>query len=224
MTCSNSLLLQKGQLNVTQPLQRQVPFLLSSNVASKIKNCRINDLEFKEEIAPSQKEVASGNSDTRNTFSRNSLDVTDQHEQRLNDLENRVAQHDLLIKENCLLRQDIRCLTDAFRDVSNKVDHVQRTLDCQKRDFDAFQENLNALQNEQFNLQARFNRLLESPLQQGELARLNRNMEVIHERIVRLERYSRSHGGMLANMANSVTALADAVRHVEILGVDIQRI
>ena len=47
-----------------------------------------------------------------------------------------------------------------------------------KRDFDAFQENLNALQNEQIDLQARSKRLLESPLQDGEFARLNRIMEV----------------------------------------------
>ena len=221
MICSNSLLLQKEQFN-TQFLQRQVPFLLSSSKASKIKNSRENSLEFRGQIAPIPKEVASGNSDTRNTSSRNA--VTDQHEQRLNDLENRVAQHDLLIGENSLLWQNICHLSDAFRDVSNKVDHVQHTLDCQKRDFDAFQENLSALQNEHITLQARFNRLLESPLQHGELARLNRSMEVIQERIARLEGYSRSHGGMLANVANTLTALADAVRPVQILGVDIQRI
>ena len=190
--------------------------MLSSNVASKIKYCRENSLDFKEEIAPSPKEVASGNSDTRNTSSRNS--VADQHEQRLNDLENRVAQHDLLIRKIPFLRQDIRHLSDAFRDVSNKVDRLQRTLDCQKRDFDTLKENVNALQNEQINLQVRFNR------QHGELAMLNRNMEVIQERIARLEGYSRSHGGMLANIANRLTALADAVRRAEILGVDIQRL
>lgn len=220
MTCSNSLLLQKEQLNVNQLLQRQVPLLLSGNKVSKIKNSQENSLEFKGEITPTPKEVTSGNSDTRNTSSRNS--VTNQHEQRLNDLENRVAQHDLLIREIPLLWQSICHLSDAFRDVSNKVDCVQHTLDCQERDFDTFQENFSALQNEQINLQARFNRLLESPLQHGELARLNRSMEVIQERIARLERYSRSHGGMLANMANTVTDLADAVRRVEIL--DIQRV
>ena len=196
--------------------------MLSSNVATKIKYCRENGLEFKEEIAQSPKEVASGNSDTRNTSSRNS--VADQHEQRLNNLENRVAQHDLLIREIPFLRQRIRHLSDAFRDVSNNVDRLQSTLDCQKRELDAFKENLNALQNEQINLQIRFNRLLESPLQHGELARLNRNMEVIQERIAQLEGYSRSHGGMLANIANTLTALAGAVRRAGILGVDIQRL
>lgn len=213
------MLLQKEQFNVNQLLQRQVPHLLSGNKVSKI-NSRENSLEFKGEITPTPKEVTSGNSDTRNTSSRNS--VTDQHEQRLNDLENRVAQHDLLIRENSLLWQNIRHLFDAFGDVSNKVDQVQHTLERQKRDFDAFQGNFNALQNEQINLQARFNRLLGSPLQHGELARLDRSMEVIQERIARLERHSRSHGGMLANMANAVTDLADAVRRVEIL--DIQRV
>jgi len=220
MIFNNLLLLQKEQLNVNQLLQQQVPFLLSGSKAGKIRNSRENSLEFKGEIAPTPKEVTLGNSDSRNTSSRKS--VADQNEQRLNDLENRVAQHDLLIRETPLLRQRIRHLSDAFRDVSNKVDQVQHTLDCQKRDFDDFQGKLNALQNEQFNLQARFNRLLESPLQRGELARLNRSMEVIQERIERLEHYSRSHGGMLANMANTVTDLADAVRRVEIL--DIQRV
>ena len=222
MTCSYPLLLQKEQLNVNELLQRQVPFLLSGSKASKIKNSRENSLQFTGEIAPTPKEVTSGNSDTRNTSSCNS--ITDQHEQRLSDLENKVAQHDLLIRENSLLRQDIRHLCDAFHDVSNKVNQVRHTLDCQKRDFNAFQENLNALQNEQMNLQDRFNRLLESPVQRGELARLNRNMEVIQERIARLEGYSRSHGGMLANMANALTDLANAARPAQILGVDIQHL
>ena len=221
MTCSNSSFLQKEQLNVNQLLQRQVPFLLSGSTASKIKKSRESSLELEGEIAPTPKELTSGNSDTRNTSSRNS--VTDRLEQRLNDLENRVAQHDLLIRENALLRQNIRHLSDAFRDVSTKVFQVQHTLDCQKRDFDAFQGKFNALQNEQINLQARLNRLLESPLQHEELARLNRIMEVIQERIERLERCSRSQGGMLANMADAVTALANAVRDGQILGV-IQRV
>lgn len=218
MTCSNSLLLQKEQLNVNQLLQRQVPFLLSGSTASKIKKSRENSLDFKGEIAPTPKELTSGNSDTRNTSSRSS--VSGQLEQRLNDLENRVAQHDL---ENYHLWQSIRHLSDAFRDVSTKVDQVRHTLDCQKRIFDAFQGNLNVLQNEQINLQARFNRLLESPHQHGELARLNRSMEVIQERIARLERYSRSQRRMLANMADKLTTLADAVRDGQIIGV-IQRV
>jgi len=217
MTCSYSLLLQKEQLNSNQHLQRQV---LSSNVAGKINYRRENSLEFKEEIAPTPKEVASGNSNTRNTPSH--ISVTDQHEQRLNDLENRVTLHGLLLMENTLFRQNIRRLSVAFCDVSNKVDRIQHTLDCQQRDFGAFQENLNALKNEQINLQARFNRLLESPLQRGELARLNRSMEVIHERIERLEHHSRSHGGMLANTANRLTALANWMRREGIL--DIQRV
>ena len=221
MTCY-SLLQQKEQLNFND-LQRQVPILLSGSKVSKIKNSRENSLQFTGEISPTPKEVTSGNSDTRNTSSRNS--IIDQHEQRLSDLENRVAQRDLLIKaENTLLWQNIRHLFDAFHDVSNKVDQVQHTLDCQKRDFDTFQEDLNALHNEQINLQDRFNRLLESPIQHGELARLNRSMEVIQERIQRLERYSQSHGDMLANMANRLTALADAVTREQILGVDIQRV
>lgn len=178
-------------------------------------------MEFKEEIAPTLKEVAAGNCDTRNPSSRN---VFDQHEQRLSDLENRVAQHDLVLRENFLLRQDICHLTDAVRDVSYKVDRIQHTLECQKRDYDTFQGNLIALQNEQINLQARFSRLLESPLPLGELARLNRSMEVIQEKILRLERHSRSHGGMLTDMANSVSAMADTLRHVRVLGVDIQRV
>ena len=179
-------------------------------------------MKLKEEIAPSLKEVAAGNCDTRNTSSRHDSDVTEQHEQRLNDLENRVAQHDLLLRENSFLREDIFHLTDAVRDVSNKVDHNQRILECQKRDYDTLLENLNALQIEQINLQTRFNRLLESPLPHGQLARLNRSMETIQVKIVRLERHSRSHGGMLANVADSVTALADTLRHVRVLPVDIQ--
>jgi len=193
--------------------------VLSSNAASKINYRRENSLEFKEEIAPTPKEMASGNSNTRNT-PHNS--VTDQHEQRLNDLENRVARHDLLLMENPLHWQNIRRLSVAFCDILKKVDRIQHTFDCQQRDFGAFQESLNALKNEQSNLQARFNRLLESPLQRGELARLNRSMEVIHERIERLEHHSRSHGGMLANTANRLTALANWMRREEIL--DIQRV
>ncbi len=178
-------------------------------------------MEFKEEIAPTLKEVAAGKCDTRNPSSRN---VFDQYEQRLSDLENRVAQHDLVLKENFLLRQDICSLTDAVRDVSYKVDRIQHTLECQKRDYDTFQGNLTALQNEQINLQARFNLLLQSPLSHGELARLNRSMDVIQEKILRLEQHSRSHAGMLTDLSNSVIALANQVRHVTILGVDIQRI
>jgi len=55
---------KKEQLNFTKHLQREV---LSSNAASKINYRRENSLEFKEEIAPTPKEMASGNSNTRNT-------------------------------------------------------------------------------------------------------------------------------------------------------------
>ena len=211
-----SLLPQKEQLNVPQPLQRQLNFLLPN------KNSPENSMEFKGESGPS---LAAENCETRIKSSPNVLaDFMDQYERRLKDLENKVTEHDL---ENDLLKQNIRHLTDAVRDVSNKVYHIQRTLEFQKREHDAFQGNLNALQIEQIDLQARFNRLLESPLPQAELARLNRSMEVIQEWIVRLERHSRSHGGMLTNLANSVTALANQVsrvRHVTTLGVDIQRV
>ena len=204
-----SLLLQKGQLNVTLPLQRQVSFLLSANIEGKNRNSRENSTEFKEMAF------------MRNTSSQNFPNVTDQHEQRLNDLEHKVAQHDQLIKENLLLKEDIDRLTNAFHDVSNKVDHIQRTLVCQQKYYDAFQAKFNSLQTEQTILQSRFDRLLATPLQPGELARLTRNMEVIQERLRRLEEHSQSHGTMLANISVSVTALANAVRHVRILGVDI---
>ena len=179
-------------------------------------------MEFKGESGPS---LAAGNCETRITSSRSVFaDFMEQHEKRLNDLENKVAQHDVVLRENFLLKQDVRHLADAIRDVSNKVYHIQRTLECQKREYDTFQGNLNALLNEQINLQARFNSLLESPLPQAELVRLNRSMEVIQGRILRLERHSRSHGGLLTNLTNSITALANQVRHVTILGVDIQRV
>ena len=223
------LLLQKEELNNLLP------------------TCKV--VGVKEKIKPSVKELSAGNNDTRSASSICSLEVqiTEQHEQRLTNLENMFAQHDLIFKEHLQLKQDnlqlkqdnlqlkqdnlqfkqdnLR-LNNELRDVTRKVDYIEEVLTnalrCQKDDYDFLQGHLNALQNEQVNLRAQFSRLMENPLSHEERDRLIRNMEAIQERIGRLERHLLSHRNMLTNISTSVRSLANAVASDRVPGVDIQ--
>lgn len=179
---------------------------------------------MKETIAPSLKGTLAGNSDAPSASSLSSLDVliTDQHEQRLNHLEERV---DLLSKEKVQLKQQIFHLTNVFYDVSCKVrllkQALTRELCRQKEENDIIQANLNSLRNEQMNLQSQFDRVVANPLSQEERARFIRQMDAIQERIRRLEQHVLSHGNMLAEISTSVRSLANAVASDRIPGVDI---
>ena len=209
------LLLQKEELNNLLP------------------TCKV--VGVKEKIKPSVKELSAGNNDTRSASSICSLEVqiTEQHEQRLTNLENMFAQHDLIFKvnlqlkqDNLQLKQDNLRLNNELRDVIRKVDYTEQVLTnalrCQKDDYDFLQGHLNALQNEQVNLRAQFSRLMENTLSHEERDRLIRNMEAIQERIGRLERHLLSHRNMLTNISTSVRSLANAVASDRVPGVDIQ--
>lgn len=168
----------------------------------------------KEKIKPSVKELSAGNNDTRSASSFCSLavQITEQHEQRLQNLENMVLQ---LKQDNLQLKQDNLRLNNELREVIRKVDYIE-----QVNDYDFFQ--VNALQNEQVNLRAQFNRLMENPLSHEERDRLIRNMEAIQERIGRLEQRLLSHRNMLTDISTSVRSLANAVASDRVPGVDIQ--
>jgi len=198
------------ELNNTLPLSRK--FNLSPAV---------NELGIKEKIASSSKDVSAGNSDARSVSSLCSVEVpiTEQHEQRLNDLE---SKFDLLLQENLQLRQENRHFTNVMHDVNRKVDELSRVIFCQNNHYDMFQARLNALQNDQINFQAQFNRFLENPLSHEHRVRLVRHVEIIQERIRRIEQHVLSHGNMLTDISTSVTSLANAVASDRIPGVDIR--
>lgn len=205
------------ELNNTLPLSRK--FNLSPAV---------NEVGIKEKIASSSKAVSAGNSDSRSVSSPGFFEVpiNEQHEQRLNDLE---SKFDLLLQENLerrqenlQLRQENRYLTNVIHDVNRKVDELSRAIFCHSNHYDRFQASLNALQNDQINLQAQFNRFIENPLSHEDRARLVRHVEIIQERIRRLEQHILSHGNMLTDISTSVTSLANAVASDRIPGVDIR--
>lgn len=173
---------------------------------------------MKETIAPSFKRTLAGNSDAPSASSLSSLDVliTDRHEQRLNQLEDRV---DLLSKENFQLKQQILHLNHKVQLLEQAHAHARC---CKKEDDDIIQANLNSLRNEQMNLQSQFDYVMENPLSQEERARFLRQMDAIQERIRRLEQHILSHGNMLAEISTSVRSLANAVASDRIPGVDIR--
>lgn len=208
-----SLLFQKEQVNDTLPLSRKLNLPLAYGE------------DVKETIAPSLKGTLAGNSDAPSASSLSSLDVliTDQHEQRLNQLEDRV---DLLSKENVQLKQQILYLNNVFDDMNRKVQLLEQALArarfCQREDDDIIQANLNSLRNEQMNLQSQFDRVMANPLSQEERARLIGQMDAIQERIGRLEQHMLSHRNMLAEISTSVRSLANAVASDRIPGIDIR--
>ena len=208
-----SLLFQKEQVNDTLPLSRKLNLPLAHGE------------DVKETIAPSLKRTLAGNSDAPSASSLSSLEVliTDQHEQRLNRLEDRV---DLLSKENFQLRQQILYLNNVFDDMNRKVQLLEQALAharfCQREDDDIIQANLNSLRNEQINLQSQFDRVMANPLSQEERARLIGQMDAIQERIGRLEQHMLSHRNMLAEISTSVRSLANAVASDRIPEVDIR--
>jgi len=208
--CRRDEVAQEKELNNTLPLSRK--FNLSPAV---------NEVGIKEKIASSSKAVSAGNSDSRSVSSPGSFEVpiTEQHEQRLNDLE---SKFDLLLQENLERRQENRYLTNVIHDVNRKVDELSRAIFCHSNHYDRFQASLNALQNDQINLQAQFNRFIENPLSHEDRARLVRHVEIIQERIRRLEQHILSHGNMLTDISTSVTSLANAVASDRIPGVDIR--
>ena len=201
------LLLQKEEWNNTLPLSRKLNLFSSCNEVGEI-----------EQIAPPVKELTVGNADTQSTSSCHS------HEQRLNNIENRLAQYDLLFEENIRLKKSVQSLTSAFLDLKSKVDHIEHGLAnaLQTIGYDNFLGSLNALNIEQIHLQAQLNRLLENALSRDEQGRLMRHMEAMQGRIGRLEQHLLSHRNMLTNISTSVRSLANAVTSDRLPGVDIQ--
>ena len=202
-------LLQKGHINANLP--RQVNFLLSGNIAGQNRNSAENCLEFKEELNPSLNDIMARNT----ASSRNSVpNDSDQHEQRLINLENQVAHLTRCFSEqnevtnyianvNSHLVSENDRLKDVVRDVNNRLRHIQVSLNAHQMKHDDHQANFNTLQNEQSN-------------QSVELARLIRDTAAVQERITRLEGRVNAQGTMLRNVSDSVRGLATLTRRVDI--------
>lgn len=162
--------------------------------------------------------------------------IADQHEQRLNDLENKVAQHDSVLKQQvsdltnklCNAYRKIGCLEEALHRVHGKVDYLERAiyrLSCrQKGDYDIYQANLTALHNEICNVQDQMNTSMVSPFPQEERARLMESIQGIQQRIGRLEQHVQSHGNMIGAISTSLTRVANAVESDRIPAVDIRHL
>lgn len=202
-------LLQKGHINANLP--RQVNFLLSGNIAGQNRNSAENYLEFKEELNPSLNDTMARNT----ASSRNSVpNASDQHEQRLINLENQVAHLTRCFSEqnevtnyianvNSHLVSENDQLKDAVGDVNNRLRHIQVSLNAHQMKHDDHLANFNTLQNEQSN-------------QSVELARLIRDTAAVQERITRLEGRVNAQGTMLRNVSDSVRGLATLTRRVDI--------
>ena len=203
-------LLQKGHINANLP--RQVNFLLSGNIAGQNRNSAENCLEFKEELNPSLNDTMARNT----ASSRNSVpNASDQHEQRLINLENQVAHLTrCILKQNQVINHIANVnshlvsendrLKDAVRDVNNRLYRIQVSLNDHRMKHDDHQANFTTLQNEQRNRSAEF-------------ARLIRDMADAQERIRRLESHLNAQGTMLGNISDSVRDLAATLtRRVDI--------
>lgn len=187
--------MEKGQINANLP--RQVNFLLSGNMAGQNKNSTKNSLELKEEMNPSLNDTI-----TRNTASPriSAPNVSDQHEQRLIDLENQVAYlthcfsnryqvtNDIAIVIQHLVSENDQ-LKNTVRDINNRVNQIQVHLN-------SHQANFNTLRNERSN-------------QREELVR-------IQERIRRLEEHANAQETMLRNVSDSIRGLATLTRSRDI--------
>lgn len=187
--------MEKGQINANLP--RQVNFLLSGNMAGQNKNSTKNSLELKEEMNPSLNDTL-----TRNTASPriSAPNVSDQHEQRLIDLENQVAYlthcfsnryqvtNDIAIVIQHLVSENDQ-LKNTVRDINNRVNQIQVHLN-------SHQANFNTLRNERSN-------------QREELVR-------IQERIRRLEEHANAQETMLRNVSDSIRGLATLTRSRDI--------
>lgn len=186
--------------------------MLSGNIAGQNRNSAENCLEFKEELNPSLNDTMARNT----ASSRNSVpNASDQHEQRLINLENQVAHLTrCFLKQNQvtnhianvnshLVSENDR-LKDAVRDVNNRLHRIQVSLNDHRMKHDAHQANFTTLQNEQRN-------------QSAELARLIRDTADAQERIRRLESHVNAQGTMLGNISDSVRDLAATLtRRVDI--------
>lgn len=187
--------MEKGQINANLP--RQVNFLLSGNMAGQNKNSTKNSLELKEEMNPSLNDTI-----TRNTASPriSAPNVSDQHEQRLIDLENQVAYlthcfsnryqvtNDIAIVIQHLVSENDQ-LKNTVRDINNRVNQIQVHLN-------SHQANFNTLRNERSD-------------QREELVR-------IQERIRRLEEHANAQETMLRNVSDSIRGLATLTRSRDI--------
>ena len=194
---------QKEQLNSTLPLSRK---LLPSS----------DEVDEKDKIALQLKEICGGNSDARSMSPCPSLElpITDQHEQRLNDLENKVAQLNSVLKENRQLKQEVSDLTNELHRVHSKVGCLEQT----------FQANLRAVHDEIVNVQVQMSAFMISPFPQEERARLMESIQGIQQRIGRLEQHMQSYGNMIGAMSTSLTRVANAVERDRMPAVDIRRL
>ena len=185
--------------------------MLSGNIAGQNRNSAENCLEFKEELNPSLNDTMARNT----ACSRNSVpNDSDQHKQRLINLENQVAHLTRCFSEqnevtnyianvNSHLVSENDRLKDAVGDVNNRLRHIQVSLNAHQMKHDDHQANFNTLQNEQSN-------------QSVELARLIRDTAAVQERITRLEGRVNAQGTMLRNVSDSVRGLATLTRRVDI--------
>ena len=178
--------MQKGHINANLP--RQVNFLLSGNIAGQNRNSAENCLN------PSLNDTMARNT----ACSRNSVpNDSDQHEQRLINLENQVAHLTRCFSEqnevtnyianvNSHLVSENDRLKDAVGDVNNRLRHIQVSLNAHQMKHDDHQANFNTLQNQQSN-------------QSVELARLARLVEPLVFNIHMLRSYKDAYTARLAD-------------------------
>ena len=106
--------LQKKEMNNTislLPLSRKV--LPTRNV-----------VDIKEQITPLAKDVPLANADTEGASSYHSPE--DQNVmRRLQFVEKKIAQHDLLFEENRQLKQEVQRLSSALGDVQRKLERIE---------------------------------------------------------------------------------------------------
>lgn len=211
--------LQKKEMNNTislLPLSRKV--LPTRNV-----------VDIKEQITPLAKDVPLANADTEGASSYHSPE--DQNViRRLQFVEKKIAQHDLLFEENSQLKQEVQRLSSALGDVQRKLERIEvmfaNSLCWQSDCFKALWETFEALKLEHSALRAEMDIPAFRELH-VKLTRTMRSITAMQEQIRNLEQRTLSHGNMLGDLSNAVASVANEVGVLlseRILGLDIERV
>ena len=211
--------LQKKEMNNTislLPLSRKV--LPTRNV-----------VDIKEQITPLAKDVPLANADTEGASSYHSPE--DQNViRRLQFVEKKIAQHDLLFEENSQLKQEVQRLSSALSDVQRKLERIEvmfaNSLFWQSDCFKALWETFEALKLEHSALRAEMDIPALRELH-VKLTRTMRSIAAMQEQIRNLEQRTLSHGNLLGDLSNAVTSLANEVGVLlseRIVGLDIEHV
>lgn len=188
-----------------------------------------NVVDIKEQITPLAKDVPPANADAEGASSYHSPE--DQNViRRLQFVEKKIAQHDLLFEENSQLKQEVKRLSSALRDVQRKLERIEvmfaNSLCWQSDCFKALWETFEALKLEHSSLRAQMDIPALRELH-VKLTRTMRSIAAMQEQIRNLEQHTQSHGNMFGDLSNAVTSLANEVGVLlseRILGHDIERV